>query len=65
MQVAERVHHRHLSDDPDQGERLVLEVLDEKVLKLEIADKVRVDISRNAVVGYQGQEPVVTEAQSN
>jgi len=39
--------------------------LDEKVLKLEIADKVRVDISRNAVVGYQGQEPVVTEAQSN
>jgi len=39
--------------------------LDEKVLKLEIADKVRVDIARNAVVGYQGQEPVVTEAQSN
>jgi len=39
--------------------------LDEKVLKLEIADRVRVDISRNAVVGYQGQEPVVTEAQSS
>jgi len=39
--------------------------LDEKVLKLEIADKVRVDIARNAVVGYQGQEPVVTEAQSS
>jgi preprotein translocase subunit YajC len=38
--------------------------LDEKVLQLQIADKVRVDIARNAVVGYQGQEPVVTEAQS-
>jgi preprotein translocase subunit YajC len=29
-------------------------------LQLQIADKVRVDISRNAVVGYQDQEPVVT-----
>jgi preprotein translocase subunit YajC len=28
-------------------------------LQLQIADKVRVDISRNAVVGYQDQEPVV------
>jgi preprotein translocase subunit YajC len=37
--------------------------LDEKVLKLEIADKVRVDVARTAVVGYQGQEPVVTESQ--
>ena len=38
--------------------------LDEKVLQLQIADKVRVDIARTAVVGYQGQEPVVTEAQT-
>lgn len=37
--------------------------LDEKVLQVQIADKVRVDIARNAVVGYQGQEPVVTESQ--
>jgi preprotein translocase subunit YajC len=29
-------------------------------LQLQIADKVRVDISRNAIVGYQDQEPVVT-----
>ena len=28
-------------------------------LQLEIADKVRVEVSRNAIVGYQGQEPVV------
>lgn len=28
-------------------------------LQLQIADKVRVDVSRNAVVGYQDQEPVV------
>jgi preprotein translocase subunit YajC len=34
-------------------------------LKVEIADRVRVDISRNAVVGYQGQERVVPEAGSN
>jgi preprotein translocase subunit YajC len=28
-------------------------------LQLQIADKVRVEISRNAIVGYQGQAPVV------
>ena len=28
-------------------------------LQLQIADKVRIDVSRNAVVGYQDQEPVV------
>lgn len=27
-------------------------------LQLEIAERVRVEVSRNAVVGYQGQEPV-------
>jgi preprotein translocase subunit YajC len=29
-------------------------------LQLEIAEKVRIFVSRNAVVGYQDQEPVVT-----
>jgi len=29
-------------------------------LQLEIADKVRVEVSRNAIVGYQGQDPVVS-----
>jgi preprotein translocase subunit YajC len=28
-------------------------------LQMQIADKVRVEISKNAVVGYQGQAPVV------
>ena len=27
-------------------------------LQLQIADKVKVEVSRNAIVGYQGQEPV-------
>jgi hypothetical protein len=31
---------------------------------VQIADKVRVEISRNAVIGYQGQEPVTPETQS-
>jgi preprotein translocase subunit YajC len=30
-------------------------------LQIQIADKVRVEVSRAAVVGYQGQEPVVAE----
>jgi hypothetical protein len=33
-------------------------------VQLQIADKVRVRISRNAIVGYQGQDPVSTEGQS-
>ena len=36
---------------------------DESV-QIQVADKVRVEISRNAVVGYQGQEPVAAEKQS-
>jgi preprotein translocase subunit YajC len=32
--------------------------LGEQSLQLEIAERVRVEVSRNAVVGYQGQEPV-------
>src|SRR5260221_9554170 len=30
-------------------------------LQVQIAERVRIEISRNAVVGYQGQEPVVPE----
>jgi preprotein translocase subunit YajC len=33
--------------------------LDSDKLQLQIADKVRVDVSRNAIIGYQDQEPVV------
>lgn len=39
--------------------------VEEDHLKIEIAERVRVDISRNAVVGYQGQERVVPEAGAN
>lgn len=35
--------------------------LNDKSVQLQIADKVRVDIARSAIVGYQGQDPVVPE----
>jgi preprotein translocase subunit YajC len=37
--------------------------LGDKTLHLQIADKVRVEVSRAAIIGYQGQEPVVSEGQ--
>ena len=36
--------------------------LNDRTVQLQIADKVRIDISRQAVAGYQGQEPVVQES---
>lgn len=33
----------------------------EKSVQLQIADKVRIEVSRASVGGYQGQEPVVAE----
>jgi preprotein translocase subunit YajC len=38
--------------------------LGDQSVQIQVADKVRVEISRNAVVGYQGQEPVAPETQS-
>jgi preprotein translocase subunit YajC len=35
--------------------------VDEQTLQLQIADKVRIDVARNAIVGYQGQPPVAEE----
>jgi preprotein translocase subunit YajC len=35
--------------------------LSETSLQLQIADKVRIEVSRNAIVGYQGQEPVAPQ----
>tara|TARA_B100000809_G_C14828893_1_gene420252 strand:- start:175 stop:546 length:372 start_codon:yes stop_codon:yes gene_type:complete len=32
--------------------------VNEKTLQIEIAERVRVDIARSAIVGYKGQEPV-------
>ena len=33
----------------------------DQALQLQIAERVRIDVSRNAIVGYQGQEPVAPE----
>jgi preprotein translocase subunit YajC len=38
--------------------------LSDQAVQLQIADKVRIRLSRNAIVGYQGQDPVSTEGQS-
>jgi preprotein translocase subunit YajC len=38
--------------------------LSDQSLQIQVADKVRIEIARTAVVGYQGQEPVATERQS-
>ncbi len=35
--------------------------LGDESVQIQIAERVRVEISRNAVVGYQGQEPVTSE----
>jgi preprotein translocase subunit YajC len=32
--------------------------VDEHTLQLQIANNVRIDVARNAIVGYQGQPPV-------
>ena len=34
----------------------------DKTLQVEIADRVRIEISKAAVAGYQGQEPVVQDS---
>ena len=36
----------------------------DKTLQVEVADRVRIELSRAAVAGYQGQEPVVAESGS-
>lgn len=39
--------------------------LGEQSVQLQVADKVRIEVSRAAIVGYQGQEPVAAESQSS
>jgi preprotein translocase subunit YajC len=36
----------------------------EQAIQLQVAEKVRIQVSRSAIVGYQGQEPVAPEGQS-
>jgi len=38
--------------------------VNEQSIQLQIAQNVRVEVSRAAIVGYQGQEPVVTDGNS-
>jgi preprotein translocase subunit YajC len=38
--------------------------LNEKSVQVQIADKVRIEIARAAVGGYQGQDPVVSDSGS-
>ena len=38
--------------------------LNDQSVQVQVADKVRVEMSRSAVVGLQGQEPVVPESKS-
>ena len=37
--------------------------LGDQSLQLQVADKIRVEIARSAIIGYQGQEPVAGEGQ--
>lgn len=37
--------------------------VDEKSVQLQVAEKVRIQIARAAIGGYQGQDPVVPEPQ--
>lgn len=38
--------------------------LNERSVQLQVADKVRIEISKAAIGGYQGQEPVVSDSGS-
>jgi len=38
--------------------------LNDQSVQLQIADKVRIEVSRAAIVGYQGQEPIAQDNQS-
>ncbi len=39
--------------------------MSDQSVQLQVADKVRIEVSRAAIVGYQGQEPVAPEGQSS
>lgn len=40
----------------------VITKLDERSVQIQVADKVRIDVARHAVGGYQGEEPVVPQS---
>lgn len=42
----------------------VITKLNERSVQLQVADKVRIEVARAAIGGYQGQEPVVSDTPS-
>jgi preprotein translocase subunit YajC len=40
----------------------VITKVDDKSVQVQIADKVRIDVARAAIAGYQGEEPVVPQS---
>jgi preprotein translocase subunit YajC len=40
----------------------VIARIDDKSVQIQIADKVRIDVARAAIGGYQGEEPVVPQS---
>jgi preprotein translocase subunit YajC len=42
----------------------VITKLNDRSVQLQVADKVRIEVARAAIGGYQGQEPVVSETPS-
>ena len=44
---------------------IITKLNDERSVQVQIAEKVRVDIARAAIGGYQGQEPVVKDSGQN
>ena len=39
----------------------IIHKLGDGTIRLQVADRVTIEVARNSVAGYQGQEPVVTE----
>jgi len=60
FQAALKVGDRVVSTSGLYG--VITKVNDERSVQVQIAEKVRVDIARAAIGGYQGQEPVVADS---
>ena len=58
------VSEPNISRYGNDGEQLLVQLpgVTDKTLQVEIADRVRIEVSRAAIAGYQGQDPVVQES---
>jgi len=63
FQAALKVNDRIVSTSGLYG--VITKLNDERSVQVQIAEKVRVDIARAAIGGYQGQEPVVKDSGQN